>query len=250
MTLPFQIVEELPGILIVDKPAGMLTHPSKPDHTRTLRDLLCDLLGYERATGGQVSIITRLDRETSGLVLVAKTREAARACGLAMMRGSIHKEYRALIHGWPAWDRSTIDAPILRRGEVGPSPVHLERVVHPDGAAARTHVRVEQRFERITPGGTRFSLVLAEPVTGRTHQIRVHLASAGHPVVGDKLYGPGGSTRYLEFIETGWTDQLARGLLLRRHALHAAGLAMEWEGEARRWESPLPDELTVWLSPQ
>jgi 23S rRNA pseudouridine1911/1915/1917 synthase len=247
MTLPFRIIDELPELIVVEKPAGLLTHASKPQHTRTLRDMLCELLGYERAVGGQVSIITRLDRETSGLVLIAKTHEAARACGLSMMRGDIHKEYLALVRGWPADDRFEIDAPIRRRGEVEMAPVYLERAVLPGGATAFTRFVVERRFERA--GAGRFALVRAEPVTGRTHQIRVHLAFAGHAVVGDKLYGPGGSDLYLRFIETGWTDELARSLLLPRHALHAVALSMEWQGTVRRWECPLPDDLAGWIPP-
>ena len=90
----------------------------------------------------------------------------------------------------------------------------------------------------------RFSLVRAVPRTGRTHQIRVHLASVGHPIVGDKIYGPN-EELYLRFIETGWTDELERQLLLPRHALHSAKLGIDGEGQ---WSSPLPVDLAEFCS--
>lgn len=243
LPLPFTVLDELPDLLIVEKPAGLLVHPSKPSHTRTLWHGLCELLSYERVTGGQVSVVNRLDRETSGIVLVAKSAEAARGCVRAMMEGRIHKEYLAVTFGWPPEDRFEVHAPILRRGEVETSPVHLQRCVHSEGAPSHTRFEVERRFERSGAGGGRFALVRARPITGRTHQIRVHLAHAGFPVVGDKLYGPGGEACYLRFIESGWTPDLACGLLLPRHALHSAVLGMEWGGERRTWHSPLPADL-------
>ena len=105
--------------IVVDKPAGLLTHPTRPDGAPTLWDGLRALLAYELANRWQLSIITRLDRETSGLVLLALTPERARAFGLAMQRGEIGKEYAAIVRGWPEWDAMTIDGPIIRQGEVG-----------------------------------------------------------------------------------------------------------------------------------
>jgi 23S rRNA pseudouridine1911/1915/1917 synthase len=117
-------------------------------------------------------------------------------------------------------------------------------MIHPDGAAARTDFRVEQRFTR--GSGERFSIIRAFPRTGRTHQIRVHLASLGHPIVGDKIYGPD-EKLYLEFIETGWTAKLERRLLLPRHALHSA--ALEIAG-GDQWGSALPPDLAAFVDPQ
>jgi 23S rRNA pseudouridine1911/1915/1917 synthase len=114
-------------------------------------------------------------------------------------------------------------------------------MIHPEGAPARTDFRIEQRFTRNS--GERFSIIRAFPRTGRTHQIRVHLASLGHAIVGDKIYGPD-ETLYLEFIETGWTPELERRLLLPRHALHSA--ALEIEG-GDRWISALPSDLASFV---
>jgi 23S rRNA pseudouridine1911/1915/1917 synthase len=121
--------------------------------------------------------------------------------------------------------------------------IYLKQMVHPDGARASTNFRVERRFTLETSGGDRFALVRAFPKTGRMHQIRVHLAHAGYPVVGDKIYGPDEGC-YLEFIRTGWTEALASRLLLPRHALHSAALAVSSFGLA--WHSPLPPDLAAW----
>lgn len=223
----FRVVAEGMDWIVVDKPAGLLTHPTRPDGAPTLWDGLRQLLAYELANRGQLSIVTRLDRETSGLVLLALTSERARSFGLAMQRGEIGKEYMAIVRGWPEWDATTIDAPIIRQGEVRESPVWLKRCVDARGAEAVTEFRVERRFERAEG---KFALLLARPRTGRTHQIRVHAAWAGCPLVGDKIYGGREGGAYLEFIETGWTAKLAEELLLPRHALHAS--ALEFVGPA------------------
>ena len=232
--------------LVVSKPPQLLVHPTRPGGPATLLDALRALLAYEIVNGGQVSLVHRLDRETSGLLLVAKTAPAARRFSLDMMRGRIAKEYLALVWGWPAWDALTVDAPLLRLGEKEPSRIWLKRAVHPDGAPARTHFEVLRRGERPASdrdGGGRYSVVRATPETGRLHQIRVHLAHAGHPVVGDKIYGPDEGC-YLRFIETGWTPELARVLWLGRHALHAWRLTFDdGQGERRTVESPLPADL-------
>ena len=233
----FRVVTEGADWIVVDKPAGLLTHPTRPDGAPTLWDGLRALLAYELANRGQLSIITRLDRETSGLVLLALSSERARALGLAMQRGGIAKEYLAIVSGTPDWDDKMIDAPIVRQGEVRASKIWLKRCVDESGADARTEFRVEQRF---VCRGRPMTLVRARPLTGRTHQIRVHLAHAGFPVVGDKIYGPR-EEAYLEFIETGWTPTLAQELILPRHALHACALGFD-DGLGRR-------EISIGLAP-
>jgi 23S rRNA pseudouridine1911/1915/1917 synthase len=268
--LDFSIVDETHDYVVVDKPPFLLAHPTKPDGRPTLWKKLRELLAFEIANGGQVSIVNRLDRETSGLVLVAKTSAAARRFGLAMQAQCIRKEYLAIVWGWPDWENKTVDAPLDRQGKHRQSAIWLKQMIHPSGAAAMTDFQVERRFTRSTtinhpsPGAARpplpsrgedegegcafdsrskFALIRAIPRTGRTHQIRVHLASLGHPIVGDKIYGPD-EKLYLEFIETGWTSKLDRQLLLPRHALHSAGLAVGGEHE---WTSELPVDLAQFV---
>lgn len=240
----FRIIGETADLLVVDKPAGLLVHPSKPDGKRTLWDGLRELLCYEIANKGQVSLINRLDRETSGLVLVAKNHCAARQAAIAMQSGKIKKTYLAILCGHPPGDFFSVDEPIIRKGEVEATRIHLKRMVHPAGAKAKTHFDVLRRIE--SAYGC-FSLVRAQPVTGRTHQIRVHASHAGHPVVGDKIYGPSEEC-YLEFIRTGWSRCLEKRLLINRHALHSAGLEIEWHGRQMTWETGLAPDLKIFLS--
>ncbi len=285
-SIHFKIIDETADYIVVDKPAFLLTHPTKPDERTTLWKQLRELLAFEIANGGQVSIVNRLDRETSGLVLVAKTAAAARRFGLLMQQQRFHKEYRAIVWGWPEWETKIVDAPLDRQGKHQPSAIWLKQMIHPKGASASTEFHVERRFTTSTmrdskpaepsphsspsgrggqkdsprtsftsPSGRasnasparteaagegKFSLVRAIPKTGRTHQIRVHLSSLGHSVVGDKIYGPD-EMLYLEFIETGWTPKLEKELLLPRHALHSAKLAIEHE---HGWTAKLPQDLS------
>ena len=244
---PIGLVAEGADWLAVDKPAHLLVHPTKPGGPVTLLDHLRRLLAYELACGGQVSLVHRLDRETSGLTLVAKTAAMARWLSLALTRGQVGKEYLALVRGWPAWERTTLDAPLLRQGTRRPSAIWLKQTVHPDGAPARTRFEVVRRGVRAADG-ERWSLVRAFPETGRTHQIRVHLAHLGHSVVGDKIYGPDEGC-YLRFIATGWTPELARTLWLDRHALHAHRLTFDpGDGTGPHiLEAPLPAEMAAFL---
>jgi 23S rRNA pseudouridine1911/1915/1917 synthase len=239
----FTIIDETQDYIVVDKPAQLLIHPSKPDGARTLWAELRQLLVFEIANGGQVSVVNRLDRETSGIVLVAKTSAAAREFGLLMQSHRVSKEYHAMVWGWPEWDCKTVDAAIIRQGRIARSAIYLKQTIDARGADAVTEFHVQKRFRQKTTNGELFSLVKARPLTGRTHQIRVHLASLSHPIVGDKIYGPN-ERLYLQFIETGWTPKLARQLLLDRHALHGSRLGID---QQRDWTSPLPADLREWL---
>jgi 23S rRNA pseudouridine1911/1915/1917 synthase len=216
-----------------------LIHPKKPDGTITLWHQLTQVLAFEIANGGQVSVITRLDRETSGLVLVAKTHGAARELHTLIERQLLTKRYLAIVSGWPDDNEFEVDQPLLRQGTVAPSKIWLKQAVHPSGYPSRTRFRVIRRFEN--PHG-KFALLECEPLTGRTHQIRVHLAFLGYPIVGDKIYGPDENC-YLEFIETGWTPTLAGRLLIDHHALYASSLTFTLSGEEFAFSSPLPADL-------
>lgn len=238
----FSIIAEEDDFLVVEKPPFLLVHPSKPTKAHTLWGELKHLLAFEIANGGQVSIVNRLDRETSGLVLVAKNAAAARRFGLLMQEQRIGKEYLAIAYGWPEWDSKTVDAALARQGAHMSSSIWLKQMIHSAGAPARTDFRIEKRIVHPT-SGNRFCIIRAYPQTGRTHQIRVHLSSLGHPIVGDKIYGLD-EKLYLQFIEQGWTTELARQLLLPRHALHSA--VLEIKGGAR-WTSPLPADLECFV---
>ena len=237
----FTILGENADFLAVNKPAGMLVHPTRPGGPPTLWDGVCGLLGYELKTGGSVSIVNRLDRETSGVVVVAKHAGAARCAGIAMERREVEKHYEAVVFGHPPWDKIDLDAPVARVGEFGPSPVHLLRGVHPRGAPAQTGFRVMARMD--SPHGP-VALLAVRPLTGRTHQIRVHLAHLGFPVVGDKLYARG-CDAYLEFIQTGWTPRLEARLIAPRHLLHCSKMRIA----GNTFEAPRPADLHAFLSP-
>jgi 23S rRNA pseudouridine1911/1915/1917 synthase len=240
----FKIIDEMDHYLVVDKAPFVLMHPTKPNGAPTLWKELRELLAFEIANGGLVSIVNRLDRETSGLVLVAKTSATARKFGILMQQRRVKKEYLAIVWGWPEWETKVVDAPLDRQGKYRESAIWLKQTIHPAGGPAQTEFHVERRF--IKSGSSvhdKFSLIRAIPHTGRTHQIRVHLASIGYPIVGDKIYGPD-EQLYLRFIQTGWTPDLERHLLLPRHALHSTKLAIESEGE---WASPLPVDLAKFL---
>ncbi|HEY0793978.1 MAG TPA: RluA family pseudouridine synthase [Chthoniobacterales bacterium] len=239
----YTLLFENEDFLVLDKAPGLLVHPTKPGPVKTLWHHLRELLAYELVNGGQISLINRLDRETSGVMLVAKKHESARALHLLLQRQQVRKRYSAIVYGWPSSDRFTVDAPLLRQGSVLPSSIWLKRTVHPSGYRATTEFWVRQRFERAEG---RFALIEARPLTGRTHQIRTHLAHARHPLVGDKIYGPD-ETFYLEFIEQDWTPRLQAGLHLRRHALHAAELAFTLEGQSFCFAAPLPPDLAGFM---
>jgi 23S rRNA pseudouridine1911/1915/1917 synthase len=224
----------------------MVVHPAKGHWSGTLTAALAHHFQALSDMGGPTrpGIVHRLDRETSGLVLVAKTAAAARDFGLLMQRHSLRKEYVAIVWGWPEWERKLVDAPLGRQSKYQCSVIWLKQMIHVAGAPAQTEFFVERRFKRSTSSGDRFSVIRAIPRTGRTHQIRVHLTAIGHPIIGDKIYGPD-EQLYLRFIETGWTHELEQKLLLPRHALHSAKLASEDE---HVWTSALPPDLAEFCS--
>src|SRR5438445_6512530 len=134
----FKIVDETDDYVVVNKPPFLLAHPTKPNGAATLWKELRELLAFEVANGGQVSIVNRLDRETSGLVLVAKTTAAARRFGMLMQQRRLKKQYLAIVWGWPEWETRVVDAPLDRQGKYRQSAIWLKQTVDPAGAVART----------------------------------------------------------------------------------------------------------------
>jgi 23S rRNA pseudouridine1911/1915/1917 synthase len=214
-------------VLVVDKPAGMVVHPAPGNWSGTLVNALKGRGGPLSAVGGEEreGIVHRLDKETSGLLLVAKTDRAHRVLGAAMARREIVRRYAALAWGHLDSDRLTVDKPIAR------DPRDRKRMaIVNTGRAARTDFVRLARFDVV-------DLLRAHLHTGRTHQIRVHLSSVGHPVVGDDTYGGGGGRRLITMPP-------------KRHFLHAAWLRFRHPatGTPVELRSALPPELVTALA--
>ena len=226
-SIPLTIAYEDDEVLVVDKPAGMVVHPAPGNWSGTLVNALKGRGGDLSGLGGEdrEGIVHRLDKETSGLLLVAKTDRAHRVLGAAMARREIVRRYAALVWGHLDGDRLTVDKPIAR------DPRDRKRMaIVSTGRAARTDFVRLARFDVV-------DLLRAHLHTGRTHQIRVHLASVGHPVVGDDTYGGGGGRRLVTMPP-------------KRHFLHAAWLRFRHPatGEPVELRSLLPPELVLALA--
>ena len=236
----FRVIDESEDWIVVDKPAPLAVHPANGKVEATLLGGLEELLLYERTNGARLSILTRLDRETSGLVLVEKNAAEARHFSLQFQERAVKKEYLALVHGWPEWISLRVEASIIRAG----GEIWLRQAVDPAGRDCVTAFQVERRFSNALG---RFACLRCFPETGRMHQIRVHLEHAGHPLVGDKIYGTDGSP-YLEQFAGELSDESLSRLILPRHALHACRLSVSWQGAMREWNSPLPADLASFSS--
>ena len=239
----FQVIDESNDWIVVNKPAPLIVHPANLKPEPTLLGGLEKLLAFEIANGATLGIVTRLDRDTSGVVLVAKHTEAARELGWIFENRKAKKEYLAIVEGWPDRDHWQCDQPIIRAGELGKSDIWVRQTVSPLGKECSTRFRVERRFKREEG---KFTLVRCFPETGRMHQIRVHLAASGLPIVGDKIYFREG-LEYLEWMETGWTESLRKRLIFPRQALHAAVLEISWQGQLARWEAALHQDMHEFL---
>ena len=216
--IALEIVYEDEALIIIDKPAGLVVHPGSGNWTGTLQNALLhhapQLEGVPRA-----GIVHRLDKDTSGLMVVAKTLLAQTALVRQLQARSVKRFYQALVRG--NLERGgTVDAPIGRH-----PTQRTKMAVVANGKPARTHYRIVERFVDCT-------LVDCALETGRTHQIRVHMLSLGHPLVGDPVYGTG-------------TSRVPSGPEFARQALHARrlGLVHPESGKSMQWKSPLPDDM-------
>ncbi len=232
--LPLSIVYQDEHLAVVDKAAGMVVHPAPGNRTGTMVNALLHHLDDLSEVGGRArpGIVHRLDRDTSGLLVVAKTDRAHRGLAEDLRKRLLKRLYVAAAWGHLDEAEFMVDAPI------GRDPVHRRRMaVIPDGRRAVSHMRVVERW-------TRADLVHVALETGRTHQIRVHLAHLGHPVVGDEQYGVGWE-RGMGGPAHGWAKALARRA--GRHFLHAKELAFDHPVSGRRmeFEAPLPPDLAA-----
>jgi 23S rRNA pseudouridine1911/1915/1917 synthase len=229
--LPLTIVHEDDTLIVVDKPAGMVVHPGNGNWDGTLANALLHhapgLAGIARA-----GIVHRLDKDTTGLLVVARTETAQTDLVRQLQARSVRREYLALAAGDIARN-GTVDAPIGRH------PVkRTSMAVHPAGRHAVTHYEVRERFGDCT-------LLLCRLETGRTHQIRVHLASIGHPLIGDPAYG-----RKFAKADARSAGQVGGPIAFQRQALHAwrLGLVHPATRKDASWESPLPGDFSALLA--
>jgi 23S rRNA pseudouridine1911/1915/1917 synthase len=229
----FPVLHEDDQLLVLHKPAGLVCHPTKGDAYSSLISRVRIHLGAEQ----EPQMVHRLDRETSGVMVFGKTAEAAAELRRLWIAGLVTKEYLALVHGAVTQPSGLIDGPL---GRDESSRVAIKDCVRPDGASATTRWWRVRNFER---NGVGYSLLRVRLDTGRKHQIRIHLATLGHPLVGDKLYGAS-EELYLKFVERRMEPADREQLMLASQALHAARLWMPWEGEEREFvSSPEPQFL-------
>ena len=227
----FDIAHEDADLLVVNKPAGLVVHPGAGQP----RDTLVNGLLHHRpalATLPRAGLVHRLDKDTSGLLVVAANAESLFRLGDDMRARRIERRYLAVVEGVLENDR-TIDRPVGRHPRQ-----RTRQAVREDGRPAITHIKVQERFAQ-------HSLVEARLETGRTHQIRVHLASIGHPLVGDERYGAQGRVPF------GVSSAQAKIIgKFPRQALHAHHLAFAHPGrdEAMRFDAPLPDDMRQLLA--
>lgn len=239
--IPLEIVYEDKDLAVVNKPAGMMVHAGAgaTDDERnrgTLVNALLHRFGALSEVGGDLrpGIVHRLDRNTSGLIIVAKNDVAHRKLAEQFSSREVSKQYIALVHGWFTEDKGTISAPISR-------DVQRRTRMTTRGSGGRAAVSHYDVLQKFASDYGKFSLVRVKIETGRTHQIRVHLSSIGHPIVGDTLYGAPAEIK---------PPRGVLALSLGRQFLHAAEVEFRQprSGKALRFDSELPDDLRNFLA--
>lgn len=228
---PFpSVLHEDDRVIAVDKPAGLLCHPAGTAWAWAVISM-----AKERWADDRVDLVHRLDRDTSGVLLLTRDVEANRHLKRALLQGDCEKEYLAMCRGVIPWDRQEVDAPIGSRGGV----VRIQMGVRPEGLPARTTVKVLAR----APAHT---LVACRLHTGRTHQIRVHMEHVGHSLHGDRMYGLPPEV-FLESLDHGLTPGVLAAAGAPRQALHAARTRVPHpDGFDLEVRAPAPDDLRGW----
>jgi len=234
----FEVLYDDPYMMVIDKPAGLPVHVSAKFYFNTLTRVL-----WERFPDQELQICHRLDRETSGVLVVARGKAAAAALKGQFSDHRVQKTYLAIVHGAPDWPRDSdhvIDLP-LGLIQDADALIDIRMVVREDAPPATTRVRVLEQHSDC-------ALVRCRPVTGRQHQIRAHLAAVGHPIVGDKLYAHGDEA-FAEYCDRGMSPELLAQFRLPRQALHAASIRLRHPhtDEEIRVESALPEDLRGYL---
>ncbi|MCC5790872.1 MAG: RluA family pseudouridine synthase [Opitutales bacterium] len=223
------VLHEDKDFLVFNKPGGVVCHPSKNGPWSSLVGGCREVFALPR-----VHLAHRLDRETSGLVVLARHRASARRIQMAFTAGKVRKGYLAIVEGHFA-EPKRVTGSLAKALD---SEVYIKQAVRESRSAQKALTHFHPLWQ-----GERYSLVFCFPQTGRKHQIRAHAAWSGHPICGDKIYGPDDQW-YLRFIETGWTPEMEAALRLPRQALHASILAFEdSEGETVRFTAPLPLDM-------
>ncbi len=247
--IALQVVYEDESLIVIDKPAGLVVHPAAGHETGTLVNALISHCGASLSGIGGVrrpGIVHRLDKDTSGLLVVAKTDRAHQGLALQFAdhgrTGPLERAYLALVWGVPARTHGTVEAAL------GRSSHNREKMAVISEERGRHAITHWSREEALPPGAKDpvAALLRCELETGRTHQIRVHMAHIGHPLLGDEVYGSGFRTKAKRLSPAG-QEALAR---LGRQALHAAVLGFEHpvSGETLRFESALPEDMAALLS--
>lgn len=243
-SIALDIVYEDEDLVVINKPAGLVVHPGAGNRSGTLVHALLHHCGDQLSGIGGVQrpgIVHRLDKDTSGLMIVAKTDSAHRHLAAQLSERTLKREYRALVLGVPVPLKGSIDRPLGRH----PSNRQRMAITSKGGREARTHYHVIESFRGSC------ALVACRLETGRTHQIRVHMASIKHPLIGDPTYGPPSNAVASALRKAGYEDDIIQAVTaFPRQALHACALSFVHPGseEIMVFERPLPDDMDKLLN--